>query len=179
MGKDNRKTKWETFKFWNSVRPILEILRYFHMTTHNPSSTQSSPIHRDRPFDIHHTYHHNHPTHIHPKHSPWSLISSTHHACINVMESVMLFNLCVITRKITLWPSKGRRYRSRRTPGSVNEYSRGRLDQLSRTIKAVLIKGPHSLKLLFDIDKTEFAFLFPKIARGHFTNRLQLDQHRG
>ena len=28
LGKDNRKTRWETFKFWNLVGLILEILRY-------------------------------------------------------------------------------------------------------------------------------------------------------
>ena len=28
MAKDNRKTRWETFKFWDLVRLILEVSRY-------------------------------------------------------------------------------------------------------------------------------------------------------
>ena len=29
MAKDNCKTRWETFKFWDLVRLILEVLRYY------------------------------------------------------------------------------------------------------------------------------------------------------
>ena len=34
LGKDNYKMKWEAFKFWDSVRLILETLRYMANATH-------------------------------------------------------------------------------------------------------------------------------------------------
>ena len=43
LGKDNCKTRWETFKLWNSVRLILEILR--HIYTYNDTVPKRANLH--------------------------------------------------------------------------------------------------------------------------------------
>ena len=42
LGKDNYKTRWETFRFWNLVRLILEVLRQMRKCQYSSLSMSSS-----------------------------------------------------------------------------------------------------------------------------------------
>ena len=44
LGKNNCKTRWETFKFWNLVRLVLEILRYVTPSPFMPTTRHTTPF---------------------------------------------------------------------------------------------------------------------------------------